>query len=144
MSYHHTHRMNHTKTTELPHADEDNQYYALVGKPLGSGQFEITIVSTGASGIAQIRGNIRKGPKKQIIQQGKYALVQDISYDQTGQYYITHQYSDDQVKKISSDEKFQRVTAVADTAGTSVTYEGAAASAAVENAEIDEDFIAGI
>jgi len=145
-----THQKKHTKNTygprELIYRNEaDDENYAIVNASKGDARFEITFYSNNVIAIAKVRGALISGPKKQRIEKGNLVLVQgDNSSTKGDKYFITHKYSDDDVKRLRKAGELAQIMEVGNEDKVTVAFESDVIIKKNKEIEVDESYIGNI
>jgi hypothetical protein len=144
-----THKKKHIKNTGsnelIIRSEKNGEHYANVKNPQGNVRFEIIIHSTNIQTIAKARGSLIKGPNKKRIEKGQLVLVQEDGFSTSDEkYYITHVYSQDDVKRLRKAGELAQIKNADDEDKVIVAFEGDIIIKKDEEIEIDDDFISGI
>lgn len=78
---------------------DGNEIYARAKLPLGNSQYRVVRTVTGQEVTATIRGSLRTGKNNKVIPE-KLVLLQPDESSTKEKWFITHVYSEDDVKRI--------------------------------------------
>ncbi len=140
-----THQKKHNKRSndnnKLILAENENEHYAEVVKPMGDCLFQIKIIKNNLLVNAKLRGKFRgkMGQRNRIVN-GSIILVEDCSMSEIKKnYQIIHIYPQDHIRLLQNMGKLAQIKTV-ESEGTSILIENDVV--ADENTiEIDDDFI---
>ena len=90
-------RTNHSNTGLI--TKEGNETYAIAKLPAGNSQFRVIPTETGQEVTATIRGSLRRGKDNKVVP-GKLLLLQRDESSSKEKWFITHVYSEDDVKRL--------------------------------------------
>ena len=75
--------------------ENDGEELAIVISSLGHYRFKVKLVESGIEHNAKMRGNLIKGPNKQVLRANDLVLLtRDISYTAEDKFYILHKYTE--------------------------------------------------
>ena len=78
---------------------EGNEIYAIAKLAAGNSQYRVVRTETGQEVTATIRGSLRRGKDNKVIP-GKLVLLQPDESSTKEKWFITHVYSEDNVKRL--------------------------------------------
>jgi hypothetical protein len=78
---------------------EGSEIYAIAKLPAGNSQFRVIPTETGQEVTATIRGSLRRGKDNKVVP-GKLLLLQPDESSTREKWFITHVYSEDDVKRL--------------------------------------------
>jgi hypothetical protein len=123
---------------------EGDEIYAIAKLPAGNSQIRVIPIETGQEITATIRGSLRKGKDNKVVP-GKLLLLQPDESSTREKWFITHVYSEDDVKRL---RKLGEIVDIKEKEVSNVVFVDDsvpnAASNDQSNDEDDEDFVNGI
>ena len=143
-----THKKKHIKKKQnefILKIDKEDQEYAEVIAPKGSGRFEVSLIKNNEILNVKLRGTLMYGPNKQRIEKGNIILLHpDSSTTDNDKYFIIHKYSPDDVKRLQKMGELASVVNINNGEKTNVIFESDVLEKKIEEIKIDDNFINNI
>jgi translation initiation factor IF-1 len=114
---------------------EGNENYAIAKMPAGNSQFRVIPTETGQEVTATIRGSLRRGKNNKVIP-GKLVLLQLDESSTKEKWFITHVYSEDDVKRL---RKSGEIVDIKEKEVSNVVFVDDSAPIAASNQESDDE-----